>query len=286
MIWMTQMDEKGVSGIRNWKFSDQGANVSSVLKPISNAGVSGGAIFDGSSGVSEYQSTFLKMNAFSDRNSMTSEAAELTNWVNQKNYLSETKASPNQMEAIETDLADIHMVLGASVDATQNGEFKAKPAELKKQQPSAKKSNRQFASKVLRPKQSKKNSSPLTNRRGSSVASVKLEKKNANAVVNGTTLDMSRVPPPICSCTGVPHRCYRWGAGGWQSSCCTLSISEYPLPMSPSRPTARMAGRKMSSGAYSKLLERLATEGYSLSNPVDLKDHWARHGTNKYATIK
>ncbi|GFZ08724.1 basic pentacysteine 7 [Actinidia rufa] len=78
----------------------------------------------------------------------------------------------------------------------------------------------------------------------------------------------------------------QWGAGGWQSSCCTINISEYPLPMSSSRPGARLAGRKMSIGAYGKLLCRLGAEGHDLSRPVDLKNHWARHGTNKFVTIK
>lgn len=281
------MDEKGRSGIRNWNFADHSTTVSSMLKPIPNAGVHGGAILDGSPGVSEHQAAFLKMSAFSDRNSMISEAAEFRDWVHRRNYLSETKAGQNSMQGNEVDLTDIHMVLGASasVDVTQNGKFETKPTELKKQQPSAKSSNC-FASKVLRPNQSKKKSSPSTKRQGTSMASAKNGKKTANTGVNATALDFSHVPTPICSCTGVPRRCYRWGTGGWQSSCCTLTISEYPLPMSLSRPTARMAGRKMSNGAYSKLLERLAAEGHNLSNPVDLKDHWARHGTNKFVTIK
>ncbi|CAM8912553.1 unnamed protein product [Rhodiola kirilowii] len=38
--------------------------------------------------------------------------------------------------------------------------------------------------------------------------------------------------------------------------------------------------------AYNKLLTRLAQEGHDLSNPVDLKDNWAKHGTNRYITIK
>ncbi|CAN1746290.1 Protein BASIC PENTACYSTEINE7, partial [Linum perenne] len=49
---------------------------------------------------------------------------------------------------------------------------------------------------------------------------------------------------------------------------------------------SRIAGRKMSNGAYTKLLLKLASEGCDLSRPVDLKDHWARHGTNKFVTIK
>ena len=91
-------------------------------------------------------------------------------------------------------------------------------------------------------------------------------------VINGIDLDLSRIPTPVCSCTGAPQQCYRWGAGGWQSACCTTSISTYPLPMSTKRRGARIAGRKMSQGAFKKVLEKLAGEGYNLSNPIDLED--------------
>ncbi|KAL8244616.1 hypothetical protein R6Q59_010874 [Mikania micrantha] len=66
----------------------------------------------------------------------------------------------------------------------------------------------------------------------------------------------------------------------------TLKYLFFPLPMSPWRPGARVGGRKMSHGAYRKLLCRLASEGHNLSNPVDLKAHWAKHGTNNFVTIK
>ncbi|XP_062210496.1 protein Barley B recombinant-like [Phragmites australis] len=105
-------------------------------------------------------------------------------------------------------------------------------------------------------------------------------------VINGIDLDLSRIPTPVCSCTGTPQQCYRWGAGGWQSACCTTSISTYPLPMSTKRRGARIAGRKMSQGAFKKVLEKLAGEGYNLNNPIDLKTFWAKHGTNKFVTIR
>jgi hypothetical protein len=63
-------------------------------------------------------------------------------------------------------------------------------------------------------------------------------------------------------------------------------MSMYPLPAVPNKRHARVGGRKMSGSAFSKLLSRLAAEGHDLSNPVDLKDHWAKHGTNRYITIK
>ncbi|CAI9769834.1 unnamed protein product [Fraxinus pennsylvanica] len=98
--------------------------------------------------------------------------------------------------------------------------------------------------------------------------------------------DESSMPVPVCSCTGVARHCYKWGNGGWQSSCCTNSLSVYPLPQMPNKRHARMGGRKMSSGVFSRLLTRLAAEGQDLSVPLDLKDYWAKHGTNRYITIK
>ncbi|KAG6628940.1 hypothetical protein CIPAW_14G048100 [Carya illinoinensis] len=115
----------------------------------------------------------------------------------------------------------------------------------------------------------------------------KREKKILNNIhMEKADFDFSMVPPPYYSCTGVARLCYEWEAGGWQASCCTIKISEYPLPMSSTRPGARMASRKMNNRAYGKLLLRLAAEGHDLTHPVDLKDHWARHGTNKFVIIK
>jgi hypothetical protein len=56
--------------------------------------------------------------------------------------------------------------------------------------------------------------------------------------------------------------------------------------MSTKRRGARIAGRKMSHGAFKKVLEKLAGEGYNLNNPIDLKTFWAKHGTNKFVTIR
>ncbi|CAN1256794.1 Protein BASIC PENTACYSTEINE7, partial [Linum perenne] len=122
--------------------------------------------------------------------------------------------------------------------------------------------------------------------KGQSVPESRLSEKDLNTDFFETSFGFSRVPSPFCSCTGFQRICYKWGAGGWQSSCCTINISKYPLPMSSTRCGSRIAGRKMSNGAYTKLLLKLASEGCDLSRPVDLKDHWARHGTNKFVTIK
>ncbi|CAA2963822.1 Hypothetical predicted protein [Olea europaea subsp. europaea] len=104
--------------------------------------------------------------------------------------------------------------------------------------------------------------------------------------LNQVAFDESTMPVPVCSCTGVLRPCYKWGNGGWQSSCCTTTLSMYPLPAVPNKRHSRVGGRKMSGGAFNKLLSRLAGEGHDLSSPVDLRDHWAKHGTNRYITIK
>ncbi|GFY94464.1 basic pentacysteine 5 [Actinidia rufa] len=85
---------------------------------------------------------------------------------------------------------------------------------------------------------------------------------------------------------GSGTRCYKWANGGWQSSCCTTTLSMYPLPQMHNKRHSRMGGRKMSGSVFSRLLSRLAVDGYDLSLPVDLKNYWAKHGTNRYITIK
>ncbi|KAI8020520.1 Protein BASIC PENTACYSTEINE2 [Camellia lanceoleosa] len=119
-----------------------------------------------------------------------------------------------------------------------------------------------------------------------SVQRARAPKKSMEIVVNGVDMDISGIPIPVCSCTGTPQQCYRWGSGGWQSACCTTSMSMYPLPMSTKRRGARIAGRKMSLGAFKKVLEKLSSDGYNFSNAIDLRTHWAKHGTNKFVTIR
>ncbi|KAL0726259.1 hypothetical protein Bca4012_022352 [Brassica carinata] len=103
--------------------------------------------------------------------------------------------------------------------------------------------------------------------------------------LNLVTFDETTMPVPICTCTGTARHCYKWGNGGWQSSCCTTTLSQYPLPQMPNKRHSRVGGRKMSGNVFSRLLSRLAGQGHDLSSPVDLKDYWARHGTNRYITI-
>ncbi|KAL3840245.1 hypothetical protein ACJIZ3_024836 [Penstemon smallii] len=110
--------------------------------------------------------------------------------------------------------------------------------------------------------------------------------KDQDMGLNQVVFDETTMPVPVCSCTGALRPCYKWGNGGWQSSCCTTNLSMYPLPAVPNKRHARVGGRKMSGSAFNKLISRLAAEGHDLSNPVDLKDNWAKHGTNRYITIK
>lgn len=105
-------------------------------------------------------------------------------------------------------------------------------------------------------------------------------------LVKQITFDGSIMPMPVCSCTGVQRPCYKSGKGSWQSSCCTTTLSVYPLPLMPNKRNKRMAGRKMNGSVFSRLLTRVAAQGHDLRMPLDLKDYWAKHGTNRYITIK
>nr|XP_043613857.1 protein BASIC PENTACYSTEINE7-like [Erigeron canadensis] len=113
-----------------------------------------------------------------------------------------------------------------------------------------------------------------------------VKRKDFDVVYEESKYDFSKLPPPVCSCTGVARQCYKCGINGWQSSCCTSKISVFPLPTRSLRPGVRVGGRKMTLGAYRKLLCKLASQGYDLSHPVDLKAHWAKHGTNNFVTFK
>ncbi|PUZ42006.1 hypothetical protein GQ55_9G548700 [Panicum hallii var. hallii] len=156
-----------------------------------------------------------------------------------------------------------------------------------KNEPPVKKRQQGRQPKSPKPKKPKKVAAPQENGAPNKPAPrPRGPRKTVGMVINGIDLDLSRIPTPVCSCTGAPQQCYRWGAGGWQSACCTTSISTYPLPMSTKRRGARIAGRKMSQGAFKKVLEKLAGEGYNLSNPIDLKTFWAKHGTNKFVVIR
>ncbi|KAE8690652.1 Protein BASIC PENTACYSTEINE4 [Hibiscus syriacus] len=136
------------------------------------------------------------------------------------------------------------------------------------------------------PRKIKKVAEGLNRQAGTEVRKCKSEWNAQDIGLNMVNFDETTVPVPVCTCTGVPRHCYKWGSGGWQSSCCTTTMSSYPLPQLPNKRHARVGGRKMSGSVFTKLLSRLAAEGQDLSIPVDLKTYWARHGTNRYITIK
>ncbi|KAJ4833690.1 Protein BASIC PENTACYSTEINE4 [Turnera subulata] len=161
------------------------------------------------------------------------------------------------------------------------------PAEtVKSRQPKQSKENKAASLKAAKsPRRSK--AARDANRQGSSeVKKFKTDWDSQDVGLNLIDFDETTMPAPVCSCTGEPHQCYKWGDGGWQSSCCTTTMSSYPLPQMPHRRHARIGGRKMSGNVFRRLLSRLAGEGYDLAIPLDLKDYWAKHGTNRYITIK
>ncbi|GAB4834801.1 hypothetical protein Ancab_033069 [Ancistrocladus abbreviatus] len=209
------------------------------------------------------------------------------------NFLSaaRTNLNPFQRTQINPDIGVAAVPLRSAGSApanevAKNDNIGIEPTHNKKQKTSKKAPDQVASGKTSKRKQTKKNPDKSKKEKSAASAPAKRERKNLNFVMYQNSVDISGVPAPVCTCTGVPRQCYRWGAGGWQSSCCTINISEYPLPMSSTRPGSRMAGRKMSHGAYEKLLQRLAAEGHDLSRPTDLREHWARHGTNKFVTIK
>nr|GMD26544.1 protein BASIC PENTACYSTEINE2-like [Ipomoea batatas] len=147
-------------------------------------------------------------------------------------------------------------------------------------------SKKRAAAAPAKGKKSKKGPGASKKNENSPAQRAKPAKKSIDVVISGVDMDISSIPTPVCTCTGTPQQCYRWGCGGWQSACCTTTISMYPLPMNNKRRGARIAGRKMSQGAFKKVLEKLAAEGYNFANPIDLRTHWAKHGTNKFVTIR
>ncbi|PON99942.1 GAGA-binding transcriptional activator [Trema orientale] len=156
---------------------------------------------------------------------------------------------------------------------------------IKSRQAKRPKENKGISSKESKPPR-KKVAEDLNRRATSDGTKFRTEWESQDLGLNVITFDESTMPVPVCSCTGVPRQCYKWGSGGWQSSCCTTHMSVYPLPQIPNKRHARMGGRKMSGSVFTRLLSRLAAQGHDLSMPLDLREYWARHGTNRYITIK
>ncbi|KAJ1411878.1 GAGA-binding transcriptional activator [Sesbania bispinosa] len=136
------------------------------------------------------------------------------------------------------------------------------------------------------PSKVKKIGEDLNRKASSEGTKIRSEWDRQDVGLNLVAFDETIMPVPVCTCTGVARQCYKWGNGGWQSSCCTTTLSVYPLPQLPNKRHARIGGRKMSGSVFTRLLSKLASEGHDLSIPLDLKNYWARHGTNRYITIK
>ncbi|KAJ6846379.1 protein Barley B recombinant-like [Iris pallida] len=263
------MDGKGRFGGRNWDFSDRTGCSDSALKPTLGISIR-------EDDASTHQGGVLKRSACYDRNEPVGNpniGGSLNyTWVLHRNFLAPPKDIVHEESLEVNDVSDTPSVSENTLE--KGDDLEVKPAKSIK------------AKKIQKPKGPRKHPSSPKKKKETAKSKGIHEKKSQDYDLEAETLDFSAVPSPVCSCTGVPRQCYRWGAGGWQSSCCTTNISEHPLPMSSSRPGSRMAGRKMSIGVYRKLLQRLSAEGHDLSYAVDLKDHWARHGTNKFVTIR
>ncbi|CAN6460980.1 unnamed protein product [Victoria cruziana] len=279
------MDERTrMEHFRSWGFSSQAMNGNPMLKTFA-----GSAVFNGAGTIAEHTAAVMLNGPFTERKASFSEAQAVplsmgyhgNPWAMFPPAMSSVPAPEDNMDL---RVKEMHNVLGFPSEEVDTGDPNDRPAKRRK--PRASKSPNSDAAKVPKPRQPRKKNSSSASKRAGSFPSDKSDKKVLDIVVNGATYDISGIPVPVCSCTGVPHQCYRWGAGGWQSSCCTTSMSAYPLPLSHTRPGARIAGRKMSNGAYRKVLEKVAAEGHDLSTAVDLKNFWAKHGTNKFVTIR
>ncbi|KAL0326790.1 UNVERIFIED_CONTAM: protein BASIC PENTACYSTEINE2 [Sesamum angustifolium] len=95
-------------------------------------------------------------------------------------------------------------------------------------------------------------------------------------------MDITGIPIPVCSCTGTPQQCYRWGCG---VGSLLVAPQLYRCIHCHEHKTWGELLRKMSQGAFKKVLEKLAAEGYNFANPIDLRTYWAKHGTNKFVII-
>ncbi|XWS67808.1 hypothetical protein CRYUN_Cryun04dG0037300 [Craigia yunnanensis] len=177
----------------------------------------------------------------------------------------------------ETLNGEMHITDALPVSAIACEEGKSRPVKRIKE-------NEAVSAKL--PRKMKKVAEDLSRQTVTEVKKCKSEANGQDIGLNMINFDVITTPVPVCSCTGVSRQCYKWGNGGWQSSCCTTTMSSYPLPQMPNKRHARVGGRKMSGSVFTKLRSRLAAEGQDLSIPLDLKNYWARHGTNRYITIK
>lgn len=210
-------------------------------------------------------------------------------WINHRDkFLNMFQGNPYNPVLTESSGSHHHpMQIVQQPDPTEETRSSMEDPIVKKEGGPAKKRGPAASQTPKTPKAKKPRKGPVPKENGNpSTQRAKTVKKNVEVVINGIDMDLTGIPIPVCSCTGTPQQCYRWGCGGWQSACCTTTISMYPLPMSTKRRGARIAGRKMSQGAFKKVLEKLSSEGYDFANPIDLRTYWAKHGTNKFVIIR
>ncbi|KAG6407628.1 hypothetical protein SASPL_130624 [Salvia splendens] len=211
-------------------------------------------------------------------------------WINHREkFLHMFPGNPYSSSSVLAESSGSHHAMQQQQETTKDIKPSLEELAVKKENGSPKKRAAAATPKTPKAKKPRKSPAPKENGNGNgnpSAQRAKTAKKNVEVVINGMDMDITGIPIPVCSCTGSPQQCYRWGCGGWQSACCTTTISMYPLPMSQKRRGARIAGRKMSQGAFKKVLEKLATEDYNFANPIDLRTYWAKHGTNKFVIIR
>eukprot|EP00262_Sarcandra_glabra_P013338 TRINITY_DN3671_c0_g2_i1.p1 TRINITY_DN3671_c0_g2~~TRINITY_DN3671_c0_g2_i1.p1 ORF type:complete len:277 (-),score=21.14 TRINITY_DN3671_c0_g2_i1:213-1043(-) len=276
------MDDDGGLGIRNWGYYEPSLKgnlglqlMSSVADRDTKHFLSGrdSAIMIGANGA------FLHRHCTVPGSPLPMEFVR-NNWINHRDKVLDVLPGNPNFTVLSEPSGPPSLQIPQPLPDLENG---VQVESSKKDAPLKKRPNGRACKPTTKTKKTKR-----TVESNCSVTREKLVKKNTNmgVLINGIDLDMSGIPIPVCSCTGTPQQCYRWGCGGWQSACCTTSMSMYPLPMSMKRRSARIAGRKMSQGAFKKVLEKLAGEGHDFSNPIDLRTHWAKHGTNKFVTIK
>lgn len=215
--------------------------------------------------------------ALAERNSAIQERDEAVSTLHFRgNFMNESENIPDGRGSKRGfNDEEMHHMFEIETDTYQALPEKTKPRKVSKRAKSPRVGRKRADSAKIKPENEE-----------SSDDAQQLEAWKEELGLNQVNFDESAMPVPVCSCTGEPQPCYRWGNGGWQSACCTTVMSMYPLPQVTNKRYSRVGGRKMSGGAFTKLLTRLASQGYDLSTTLDMKDHWSKHGTNRYTTVK
>ncbi|KAL3574929.1 hypothetical protein D5086_023030 [Populus alba] len=110
-------------------------------------------------------------------------------------------SSANHMQMFQPPNSEndeiLDQVEGAGVVEKENGPDK------KKQRPKA--------LKCLKAKKGKRGPQVPKPDGSPSAQQGKSAKKTVEIMINGISMDISLFPIPVCSCTGTPQQCYRWG---------------------------------------------------------------------------